>query len=82
MTIFRLRTLICHFASPRTPNIEGLRSKHWSSWNWALVTLAGTLAIAGIVGYTLSLGIDGAGLRAALTSRGILGGAGFGRALK
>jgi len=59
-----------------------VRPKNWSAGVWALVTLAGILAIAGLEGYALSMGIDGAALRAALTSIGVLGGAGFGRALK
>ena len=87
MTIFRLRALISHIPSPRAPNIHAPnikeeRPKNWSAKNWAMVTLAGILAIAGLVGYALSLGIDGTALRAALTSIGILGGAGFSRVLK
>ena len=82
MTIFRLRTVVSHIVRPRTPSIQDVPSKGWSSKNWALVTLAGVLAIAGLEGYALSLGIDGSALRAALTSIGILGGAGFGRFLK
>ena len=82
MTIFRLRTLIFRISVPPTHDLEGARAKKRSAKNWALVTLAGILAIAGLEGYALSLGIDGAALRAALTSIGVLGGAGFGRALK
>ena len=87
MTIFRLRALISHLPSPHAPNIhapkiEEVRPKNWSGKNWAMVTLAGILAIAGLEGYALSLGIDGTALRAALTSIGILGGAGFSRVLK
>ena len=44
--------------------------------------LAGILAIAGLEGYALSLGINGTAFRPTLTSIGILGGAGFGRVLK
>ena len=82
MTIFRLHTGFSHLAGPGASNIQGMRSKNRSARNWALVTLAGILAIAGLEGYALSLGIDGIALRAALTSIGILGGAGFGRAFK
>ncbi len=82
MTIFRLRALISHLPSPHAPNLEEVRPKNWPAKNWALVTLAGILAIAGLEGYALSLGIDGTALRAALTSIGILGGAGFSRVLK
>ena len=82
MTIFRLRALISHLHRPHAPNLEEVRPKNWSAKNWALVTLAGILAIAGLEGYALSLGIDGTALRAALTSIGILGGAGFSRVLK
>ncbi|MCH7843116.1 MAG: hypothetical protein J4N86_09595 [Chloroflexi bacterium] len=82
MTIFRLRSLISHIANPHAPNPAGARPKNWPARNWALVTLAGILAIAGLEGYALSLGIDGTALRAALTSIGVLGGAGFGRVLK
>jgi len=77
LTIFRLRNLM-----PRTPDVEDARPKNWSPRNWAVVTLVGILTIAGLEGYALSLGIDGTALRAALTSIGILGGAGFGRVLK
>ncbi len=88
MTIFRLRALISRLPSPHTPDLpdlpdlEGVRPKNWSARSWAVVTLAGILAIAGLEGYALSQGINGTALRAALTSIGILGGAGFGRALK
>ena len=88
MTIFRLRALISRLPRPHTPDLsdvpdfEEVRPKNWTAKNWALVTLAGILAIAGLEGYALSLGIDGTALRAALTSIGILGGAGFGRVLK
>ncbi len=82
LTIFRLRTLIFHIPNSHTPNAGEAPPKKRSARNWALVTLAGILAIAGPEGYALSLGIDGAVLRAALTSIGVLGGAGFGRALK
>ena len=82
MTIFRLRTLISHIPKPHAPSLGGSRPKNRSAKNWALPTLAGILAIAGLEGYALSLGIDGTALRAALTSIGVLGGAGFGRALK
>ncbi len=82
MTIFRLRTLISHIPNSHTPNAGEGRPKNRSARNWALVTLAGILAIAGLEGYALSLGIDGTALRAALTLIGVLGGAGFGRALK
>jgi hypothetical protein len=75
LTIFRLRTLIACLASPPTPSIEGISPKNWSPKNLALVTLAGILAIAGPAA-------DGTALRAALTSIGILGGAGFGQVLK
>lgn len=82
MTIFRLRNLISHAPKPHAPNLDDAKPKNWSVKNWALVTLAGILTIAGLEGYALSLGIDGTALRAALTSIGILGGAGFGRVLK
>lgn len=82
MTIFRLRALISHFPNPHTPNAGKARPKNWSARHWALVTLAGILAIAGLEGYALSMSIDGTALRASLTSIGVLGGAGFGRALK
>ena len=85
LTIFRLRALISHLPSPHTPDLpdlERVRPKNWSGRSWAVVTLTGILAIAGLEGYALSLGIDGTALRAALTSIGILGGAGFGRVLK
>ena len=67
---------------PRIPNHEKAQPKNWSAKSWVVVTLTGILAIAGLEGYALSLGIDGTALRAALTSIGILGGAGFGRVLK
>ena len=82
MTIFRLRTLISRIPKSHAPGAGGLRPKNRSAKNWALATLAGIVAIAGLEGYALSLGIDGTALRAALTSIGVLGGAGFGRALK
>ena len=82
LTIFRPRALIARFTDPPTTNLDGVSPKNRSPKNWALVTLAGILAIAGLEGHALSLGIDGTALRAALTSIGILGGAGFGRALK
>lgn len=82
MTIFRLRTLIFRISVPPTRDPEEARTKKRSAKNWALVILAGILAIAGLEGYALSLGIDGAALRVALTSIGVLGGAGFGRVLK
>jgi len=85
LTIFRLRNLIPHAPKPHKPSLpklENAKPKNWSAKNWALVTLAGILTIAGLEGYALSLGIDGTALRAALTSIGILGGAGFGRVLK
>ncbi len=82
MTIFRLRALIFRVPGAQIPKPEKARGKNLSAKNWALVTLAGILAIAGLEGYALSLGIDGTALRAALTSIGVLGGAGFGRALR
>lgn len=85
MTIFRLRALISRLPGPHAPDLpdlERVRPRNWSAKSWAVVTLAGILAIAGLEGYALSLGIDGTALRAALTSIGILGGAGFGRVLK
>ena len=92
MTILWLRTLISHIWSSRrpnsrapnirTPNVRVARPKNRSAKNWALVALAGILAVAGLEGYALSLGIDGTALRAALTSIGVLGGAGFGRVLR
>ncbi len=82
MTIFRLRTLISHIPNSPIPNLGESRPKKRSARNWALVTLAGILTIAGLEGYALSLGIDGTALRAALTSIGVLGGAGLGRVLK
>ena len=87
MTILWLRTLIfrppnSHPPNLHTPDLWKARPKNRSAKNWALVTLAGILAIAGLEGYALSLGIDGIALRAALTSIGVLGGAGFGRVLK
>ena len=82
MTIFRLRSLIPHIAKPHAPNPAGARPKNWPARNWALVTLAGILAIAGLEGYALSLGIYGTALRAALTPIGVLVGAGFGRVLR
>ena len=82
LTVFRLRTLISHIPNSHAPQVGEARPKNRFARNWALATLAGILAIAGLEGYALSLGIDGTALRAALTSIGILGGAGFGRALK
>ena len=92
MTILWLRTLIAQIPRSRppkirtpgirTPDMGKLRPKNWSAMNWALVTLAGILTIAGLEVYALSLGIDGTALRAALTSIGVLGGAGFSRVLK
>ena len=87
MTILWLRTLFAQVSRSRPPDIRSpdmrkLRPKNWSAMNWALVTLAGILAIAGLEVYALSLGIDGTALRAALTSIGVLGGAGFSRVLK
>ena len=88
MIIFRLRALIFRLPSPHTPDLPAMpgldrvRPKNWSARSWAVVCLAGILAIAGLEGYALSLGIDGMALRAALTSIGILGGAGFSRVLK
>lgn len=81
LTIFRPRALIARLINTPATNLDGVSPKNWSPKNWALVTLAGILAIAGLEGYALSLGIDGTALRAALTSIGILGGAGFGRVL-
>ena len=89
MTILRLRTLI--FRAPRSRGFRKSQAsgdsdeeqpKNWSAGNWALVALAGILAIAGLEGYALSRGIDGTALRAALASIGVLGGAGFGRVLR
>ena len=85
MTILRQRTLIF-----RTPNIDTpdtaksrvVRLKNPSARNWALVALAGILTIAGLEGYALSRGVDGAALRAALESIGVLGGAGIGRVIR
>ena len=82
MTIFRLRTLTSHIPHPHTATLGKVQPKDRSTRNWAMATLAGILAIAGPEGYALSLGIDGTALRAALTSIGVLGGAGFGRVLK
>ena len=88
MTILRLRTLIFRtpkFHIPNSPDSgasrEG-RPKNWSARNWALVALSGILVIAGLEGYALSRGIDGAALRAALVSIGVLGGAGIGRIIR
>ena len=80
MTIFRLRLLIPHI--PDSPESQKWRPKSGSARKWALVALAGILAIAGLEGYALSQGIDGIALRAAVTSIGVLGGAGLGRVLK
>ena len=82
MTIFRLRTLIFSIPDSHAPDPGKVPPKNRSARNWALVALAGILSIAGLEGYALSQGIDGAALRAALTSIGVMGGAGFGRALK
>jgi len=82
LTIFRLRARISRIQNIHTPESGKVRPKNWSVMNWALVTLAGILAIAGLEGYALSLGIDGTALRDALTSIGVLGGAGFGRVPK
>lgn len=87
MTKLRLRALIPHIPRPHAPNLHVLdlneaAPKNWSGRSWAVVTLAGILAIAGLEGYALSLGIDRTALRAALTSIGILGGVGFSQVLK
>ena len=82
MTKLRLRTLISRLPHPDSQDIEKVEPKNWSARSWAVVALVGILAIAGLEGYALSLGIDGTALRAALTSIGILGGAGFSRVLK
>ncbi|MBC8281602.1 MAG: hypothetical protein H8E48_12510 [Chloroflexi bacterium] len=82
MTKLRLRALISRVPSPHTPELGEVGSKNWSGRNWAVVALVGILAIVGLEGYALSLGIDGTALRAALTSIGIIGGAGFSRVLK
>ena len=82
LTIFRLRTLISHIPNSHTRSEGEVRPKNGFARNWALATLAGILAIAGLEGYALSLGINGTALRVALTSIGVLGGAGFGRAFK
>lgn len=85
MIILRLRTLIFRTpiirvtVSPDATGSTGNRPKNWPARNWALVALAGILAIAGLEGYALSRGIDGDALTAALVSIGVLGGAGFGR---
>ena len=85
MIIRRLRTLIFRTpivrvtVSPDPAGSAGNRPKNWPARNWALVALAGILAIAGLEGYALSRGIDGDALTAALVSIGVLGGAGFGR---
>lgn len=68
--------------NPLAPASTNGQPKDWTARNWALVTLTGILTIAGLEGYALSLGIDGTALRAALTSIGVLGGAGFSRVLK
>ena len=88
MTILRLRTLILrppNFHIPNSPDSADRRKgqlKTWSARNWAWVALSGILAIAGLEGYALSRGIDGAALRAALVLISVLGGAGIGRVLK
>ena len=88
MTILRLRTLIFRSPNLHIPNSPDLadsrkgRLKNWSARNWALVALSAILAIAGLEGYALSRGINGAALRAALVLISVLGGAGIGRVLK
>ena len=88
MTILRLRTLIFrgpnfHIANSRgSPKPRDGRTKSWSAGSWALVALSGILVIAGLEGYALSRGIDGAALRAALVSIGVLSGAGLGRLIR
>ncbi|NQW24113.1 MAG: hypothetical protein HQ475_11770 [SAR202 cluster bacterium] len=90
MTILSLRALrnqLFRTANSEVPDVQTPASTNgqpnsWLSSYWALVTLTGILAIAGLEGYALSLGIDGTALRAALTSIGVLGGAGFSRILK
>ncbi len=88
MTILRLRTLIFrtqNFRIPNSPDSAGsreIRPHSWLARNWAVVVLAGILTIAGLEGYALSRGIDGAALRAALVLIGVLGGAAIGRTLK
>ena len=88
MTILRLRALIFRTQTAHTPNLPGptdsreARPKNWSAGNWALVALAGILAIAGLEGYALSRGINGDALRLALVSIGFLGGTGIGRSFR
>lgn len=97
MTVFRLRALFFRTTRSHTTNLpvfddtsipdsrrtsmeERLRRR--PTKYWALVTIGGIVAIAGLEFYALSQGINGAALKAALISIGVLGGAGFGRVLK
>lgn len=88
MTILRLRALIFRSPNINTPDLPDSANsrkgqpKVWSARNWALVALSGILVIAGLEGYALSRGIDGAALRAALVSIAVLGGTGIGRVIK
>ena len=96
LTVFRLRALVFRTSRSNStilpesddtsvPDSPGAsmkeRMSRRSTKNWALVTIAGIVAIAGLEFYALSQGINGAALRAALISIGVLGGAGFGRVL-
>ena len=82
MIILRLRTLIFRPPNFHIANSVESRPKNRSASNWALVSLFGILAIAGLEGYALSRGIDGAALRAALVSIGVLSGAGLSRLIR